>query len=168
MKVLLLMSTLIFNAFAIDFTMLNTMDSPVLERIANKTQFAMDTADLAPNEMVFKISHNNIYNLSPRKIINDILFDLYIDDQRVIPASVTASELKRISRLLNYNRRTNRDVLRGVKIVETELKALYNDSSLLLFSLETTGYGSFGEGNGFAIYDTISGELIITQAGYAE
>lgn len=168
MKVLIVLSVLILNAFALDFTVINNTDSYTLDRIANQTLFAMDSSDLAPSELVIKFSFNNINNMSPRKIIEETLFDIYIDDQRVIPVNTSEAEIKRISKLLNYYNQSSRDVLRAMKIVETELKALLNDSTLLLFSLETTGYGTFGEGNGFAIYDTITGQFIIVNAGYAE
>lgn len=169
MKLITLLSLIIFNVFAVDFNYVSTTMNPVMDRIADKTQMAMDQADLAPLEAVYKMQYNAAPGTNPKTLIESILYDLYIDDQSAYAAQTDTQSLKRIAKLLNYrNVRVDRNILRALKIVETELRGLNNDPSLLLFSLESRGYGSFGEANGFAIVDRANRELIIVQSGYAE
>lgn len=168
MKLFLLSTLFILNVFAVDFDYLSNSTNPIMERIAQKTQMVMNQADLAPFEDVYRLKYFS-GRINPKSLIEEILLDLYIDDQDAYLAQTDTQSLKRIAALLNYrNIRADRDINRAMKIVEIELKALNNDPQLLLFSLESRGYGSFGEGNGFAIVDRVNSELIIVQAGYAE
>jgi hypothetical protein len=168
MKLMTILCLLLFNAFAVDFNYLSSTMNPTMDRIADKTQMAMDQADLAPFEAVYKMSYV-APGTNPKTLIEEILYSLYIDDQSAYLAQTDPQSLKRIAKLLNYrNVSGDRNILRALKIVETELRALNNDPDLLLFSLESRGYGSFGEANGFAIVDRTNNELIIVQSGYAE
>lgn len=168
MKLFILSILFIFNAFAVDFNFLDTNMNPVMDRIADKTQMVFDQTDLAPYESVMKIQYAPT-SMNPKRLIEEILLELWVDDQDAYLAQTDIQSIKRIAALLNYrNVRADRDINRAMKIVEVELKAINNDPQLLLFSLESRGYGSFGEANGFAIVDRMNRELIIVQSGYAE
>ena len=169
MKLFILSTLFILNAFAVDFNFLQMNQNPIMDRIADKTEMAMDQAELAPFEAVYKIKYNVANRVNPKGLIEAIMYDMYIDDQEAYLAQTDTQSIKRIAKLLNYrNIRGDRDINRAMKIVEVELKAINQDPQLLLFSLESRGWGSFGEANGFAIVDRVNSELIIVQAGYAE
>lgn len=171
MKLFILSTLFIFNVFAwtTNIDRINYAYNPVMERIAEKTQLVFNQTDLAPVESVYRFQHNSTQIVNPRGMIENTLYDMYIDDQQAFLAQTDDQSLKEVAKLLNYrNVRGDRAVNRALKIVETELKGLRNDNHLLLFSLKSMGYGSFGEANGFAIFDRENKQFIIVQSGYAE
>lgn len=171
MKFFILSALFIFNAFAwgVNVDRIAYTYNPTMERIAEKTQMVFDQTDLAPVEGVYRFQYNVDGRVNPKGMIENTLYDLYIDDQQAFLAQSDNQSLKNIAKLLNYrNIRGDRSINRALKIVETELKALNNDPELLLFSLESMGWGSFGEANGFAIFDRANKQFIIVQSGDAE
>lgn len=99
-------------------------------------------------------------------IIEKVLRGLYLDEIEIIATENQPEVVEEIVETLNFN---------GVESAEDRLRVIKDSLSaplkrygLALYILESNGFGTFGEGNGFAIVDVENDQGLIVVTGIAE
>jgi hypothetical protein len=100
--------------------------------------------------------------------ITDHLLASYMDDMDVSAAPSNDAAVAHAAHNLDYIGSGTAGARDRVAAIEAALRDSLTDPDLALFTLDSRGYGSFGEGNGFAVVDTTTGESLVVVSGYAE
>lgn len=155
-------------------TPLNAMTDSAMQALTAAVGAEFGKEKIASHEMILKLKLNPTQlpasGAEWEQRLEAILINHYIDDAKIFarPAE-SAEDLSRIASLLNYKKSDAPEIVSALARIESALgSALKASQGLALFSVESQGYGSFGEGSGFAVVDVANAELIIVETGYAE
>ncbi|MHC4392642.1 MAG: hypothetical protein ACYS22_15190, partial [Planctomycetota bacterium] len=100
--------------------------------------------------------------------ITQYLTERYIDDDDVNARPKDAAAISAAVKNLDYLATGSAEAAESLAAIEAALTNALANPDLELYSLDSRGYGSFGEGNGFAVVNRSSGEVLIALSGYAE
>ncbi|RME72131.1 MAG: hypothetical protein D6776_09295 [Planctomycetota bacterium] len=101
--------------------------------------------------------------------LTEVLAARYIDDVQPTAIPDPAGAIDRVVNNLDYIRSATPEAARRLDRVRDALAQAFGPGTdLELLSLDSQGYGSFGEANGFAVLDSARGQVLIALSGYAE
>jgi hypothetical protein len=121
---------------------------------------------LAPDHHLIAVRLDDVQSAPLEAQIRAVLVDHYIDDI-VADCTVNAS-IERSVKNLNYRKKPESEVGERLARIWSSIEAALALPNLQLCVLDSTGYGSFGEGNGYALWDAEHHELLMVITGYAE
>lgn len=144
--------------------------NPTMTALKDELKSLVKGSGLGENQEFIGMERAHAVNNDYSTSLNQIMISLYMDDITASPAGWNSEEISTTAELLNYRKKNDEETNNTLKNVEMSLRAAYQNSlnDLKLYSLISNGYGSFGEGNGFAVIDTTNGETLIVITGYAE
>jgi hypothetical protein len=139
-----------------------------LEALGAEVDGQLGDGALGHEETVMRLEVSVPDGVSWEDAVEKVLVEHYMDDMKAVARDATPADIDHVVANLDYLKTGTADAQARLGVVRNALTAHAGDPALKLYALDSQGYGSFGEGNGFALVDTSTGQAFIAVSGYAE